>query len=131
MGTKKKSEARGPTPEGYVRLRGEDKVPHGKGECMVSFDSGVSWYPSDGSCGGLRVDQYAPTTHFAISTKCKAPKARTKHVWTTRTLEITDRVPKTTLRALILEGLDEINQLGTENAKLKNQIASRKQKGVK
>lgn len=47
------------------------------------------------------------------------------------TKEIKDSIPKTTLRALILESVDEINQLGTENAKLKNQIASLKKKGTK
>lgn len=67
----------------------------------------------------------------AIWVKVPAPPALKKHVWATRTLEITDRVPKTTLRALILEGLGEINELGTENAKLKNQIASLKKKGTK
>lgn len=55
--------------------------------------------------------------------RTKAPKAKsTKHVWEPRTLEIKDSVPKTTLRALIMESVDEINQLGAENAKLKNQI---------
>lgn len=52
-----------------------------------------------------------------------------KAAWEPRTLEIGPKVPKTTLHALVLECLDEINQLGTENAKLKNQIT--KLKGAK
>lgn len=64
--------------------------------------------------------------------RTKAPKAKAaKHIWEPRTMEIKDSVPKTTLRALILESVDEINQLGTENAKLKNQIVSLKKKGTK
>jgi hypothetical protein len=76
------------------------------------------------------------TTPPAKSDKPKAtkrPKAKgpKKHVWEPRTLEIRDSVPKTTLRALILESVDEINQLGTENARLKNQITLLKQKAAK
>jgi hypothetical protein len=66
-----------------------------------------------------------------VRTKVHKVKDTKKHVWTTRTLEIKDSVHKTTLRALILESVDEINQLGTENAKLKNQIAGLKKKGTK
>lgn len=71
-----------------------------------------------------------PPAKIARIDRTKAPKA-TKHVWEPRTMEIKDSVPKTTLRALILESVDEINQLGTENAKLKNQIVSLKKKGTK
>lgn len=74
-----------------------------------------------------------PPVKVAKIDRSKHPKAKgpKRHVWEPRALEIKDSAPKTTLRALIIESVDEINQLGAENAKLKNQIASLKSKAPK
>lgn len=48
--------------------------------------------------------------------------------WTPRTIEIPAKTTRAVLVDLVHECVAEINQLGTENAKLKNQIAKGKAK---
>lgn len=63
----------------------------------------------------------------------KAPKVAKKHVWEDRILfaELPKKWTKDNLEKALTLAECAINQLGTENAKLKNQIASLKKKGTK
>lgn len=54
-----------------------------------------------------------------------------KHVWQTKFLHIHPKSTRAKLSELLLDSVNQINVLGTENAKLKNQIALLKKKGSK
>ena len=63
----------------------------------------------------------------------KKPKAKSvkKHVWEPKYLSINPKSTRANLHGLLRDVVHQINDLGTENAKLKNQIASLKKKGTK
>ena len=136
----------GPKSKALQDLRDEFGIDRAKELCgrwleTVSVNSDGNFNMHEDTDFGLILKK--EVAHVLESVKCpkdppakvtkidrsKHPKAKVpkEHVWEPRTLEIKDSVPKTTLRALILESVDEINQLGTENAKLKNQITKLKQ----
>lgn len=125
MGTKIKA------PKGYRPLAKGARIP----DTYVWWDrSKNSWEQGHGLDSG-RKEGFVPrrgTSSYphAVPITHGAPKP---HTWEPRTLEIGPKVTKEVLKALVLESVDEINQLGTENAKLKNQIAAlrRKQKEAK
>lgn len=96
----------------YRTKGGNDACPSVDGKCYISTTRTAI---SDGGCD----------CDGAIWVKVAPPTPPVK--WEPRTLSIGPKVPKTTLHALVLEGLDEINQLGRENAKLKNQITKLKE----
>ena len=84
-----------------------------------------------GRTGTIWARTDAPDTNAKPTPKkATAPKL---HAWEPRTLEIGPKATKQILVDLVRESVDEINQLGTENATLRNQIAAlrRKQKGTK
>lgn len=87
----------------------------------------------DGGCE-CRGSVWKPVRVTTPIDRTKMPKAKAakKHVWTQVPFpEITIR----TTKRQILDHLElatlKLNDLGTENAKLKNQIASLKKKGAK
>lgn len=64
--------------------------------------------------------------------RTKAPKAKAaKHVWTPKSFMPHPKSTKAHLEQLLSATVSQLNDLGTENAKLKNQIASLKKKGPK
>ena len=120
---------------------GEKKI---NGKRYVKRPAVVVW-----SCKGCSVASspdgchlYAKTcsTHLAIEdggaecfgtiwVACDPPKPAKKLAkWTPRTIKIPAKTTRAVLVDLVHECVAEINQLGTENAKLKNQIAKGKAK---
>ena len=119
-------------PSGYRLLSGTARIPTGKSYLILWQDEHSGWQVPGGSlAGGSAEDFYGwiAVPKVAKIDRAKHPKASTKvkATWTPRTLEIRGDVPRTVLRALVLESIDEINELGAENAKLKNQIAKLKE----
>lgn len=115
-------------PNGYRILpRGDTLIPKGKGPHVIVW-IGSSWRDSDGSLGGRPTRILADSFFCAVPIVPRTPKP---HVWEPRTLEIGPKATREVLKALVLESVDEINQLGKENAKLKNQITKLKQEAAK
>ena len=59
------------------------------------------------------------------------PKPKPKFTWTPKSFMPHPRPTKSNLEQAIRDAVNQINELGAENAKLKNQIASLKKKGTK
>lgn len=124
-------------PEGYRLAREGEILPEGKGAFKLQHLRADNWIDSDGSMGGHR---YRWAFHrrawrgIAVpikSAKSAAPKkhrAPKPHTWTPYTLDV--ELKDTTFRILCraTDIMDAANQLGTENAKLKNQLAALRRK---
>lgn len=61
----------------------------------------------------------------------KKPKAPKPHTWSKKFLSVHPKSTKAKLVELLMESVNEINQLGTENAALKNQLAALRRKTKK
>ena len=76
-----------------------------------------------------------PPVKVARIDRSKHPKVRApkKHVWEPKTVfaKFPPRTTRSDVEQMLRDAVDEINQLGTENAKLKNQITLLKQKAAK
>ncbi len=115
----------------YRRLRKGERIQE-HDEVRMADDFHDPWEPTVAAGYKVGVDSI---TEGCIYRRRKAPKPKAPkpHTWEPRTMEIGPKVTKQVLVDLVQESVNEINQLGTENAKLKNQIAAlrRKQKGTK
>lgn len=100
----------------FAPTKGPERCPSEDGRSMINQ---VNASLEDGGCE-------------CRGTIWKRVGVPTKHVWTKIPHpEITIRTTKRKILERLGEILDKANDLGTENAKLKNQIASLKKKGSK
>lgn len=100
------------------------------------FNRGVC--PFTCTAGGVRkaIEDGGSECHNSIWKSAhkvaKKPKAKTtKHAWAPKSFVPNSKATKAQLEDFLRGAMDQINELGTENARLKNQIASLKKKGTK
>ena len=125
--TKKKQT---PVPEGYKLLERNTRLKSGDLYLDTVDDPGGAWEPTSAAGSTQWHPDFIYCRKISKASKPKPPKL---HTW--EPVDFRAMLPKRPTLALYestLEQATEIaNQLGTENAKLKNQIAElrRKQKG--
>lgn len=122
-------------PDGYRVLSPEEKIPAGKDYKILWDEESSGWCVSDGTLAGGTAEDFfgwiAVPVHLSKIDRTKAPKAKAaKHVWTPKTVfeKFPPRTTRSDVEQMLRDAVNEINDLGTENAKLKNQIASLKKK---
>lgn len=126
--------------DGWRLLRSGEYTPM-SGPCRIWYQGSWAWIdcPED-----LRGDPYdAPNDssfargYFAavpIDTAPKNPKAKKapkSHTWTQWNVVADTSVTKIRMAELLHQAVDKINAIGTENAKLKNQLAALRRKTKK